>query len=209
MKYYADKERGPKYIAGKRQATKQNANAIPLVYVFIRLNMHRKCLKERPSTGDHTSSERAQGQEAPEARFPRQGTVSTSGPSVTTKPPATTEERAPVRRPPGSGRAALRVQVSTAVLGASPRAFPAAPGSPRLLIARCQASPSRLASLHEPHTLHFRLLRPSSQSASPGGPARYGHEARTLYPAKHLTSNNPGTKFAPYGNWFPSPTTVL
>lgn len=72
MKYYADKERGPKYIAGKRQATKQNANAIPLVYVFIRLNMHRKCLKERPSTGDHTSSERAQGQEAPEARFPRQ-----------------------------------------------------------------------------------------------------------------------------------------
>lgn len=122
---------------------------------------------------------------------------------------ARVEERAPVRRPPGSGRAALRVQVSTAVLGASPRAFPAVPGSPRLLIARCQASPSRLASLHAPHTLHFRLLRPSSQSASPGGPARYGHEARTLYPAKHLTSNNPGTKFAPYGNWFPSPTTVL
>lgn len=206
MKYYADKERGPKYIAGKRQATKQNANAIPLVYVFIRLNMHRKCLKERPSTGDHTSSERAQGQEAPEARFPRQ---------VLPLPRNHHRQRKNVRLCVGHlGQEerpsdALRVQVSTAVLGASPRAFPAVPGSPRLLIARCQASPSRLASLHAPHTLHFRLLRPSSQSASPGGPARYGHEARTLYPAKHLTSNNPGTKFAPYGNWFPSPTTVL
>lgn len=58
---------------------------------------------------------------------------------------------------------ALRVKVSTAVLDPSPQAFPAVPGSPQLLISRCKVSPSHLASLHAPHTLHFRLLRPSSQ----------------------------------------------
>lgn len=164
-----------------------------------------KCLKEYPGMGDHPSREQAKGQEAQETQcrvrsFGNQERVFRHYKSTpdNARQAARVKGCVPVCRPPGSQEPrshALRVKVSTAVLAPSPHAFPAVPGSPQLLISRAKSP------LHtSPRSTHLTLYIPGfciplPNSASPGGPARYGQQVRTLHPAKHLTSNNPGTKF--------------